>query len=129
MEKINPTVMKETKYILKWSIVLSVLLQAVFLVVQKWDYTVLLGSILSIIAGTGNFFLMGLTVQKAVKKSESEAKGFIKISQTYRMLLLIIFVVMGVIVPCFNMWAVVIGLLFPRIAIFIRPFTDKSYNK
>jgi len=125
MNKINPVVLTETRYILKWSLVMSVLMQAVFLVMQKWDYTVLLGNLLSIIAGTGNFFLMGITVQKAVKKPEDQARSFIRVSQTYRMFILIAFVAVGVVAPIFNMWAVVIGLLFPRIAILIRPVVNR----
>ena len=129
MNKIDPVVLKETKYILKWNILFSVILQAVFLVVQKWDYTVLLGSIFSLITATGNFLFMGLTIQKAVGMPEERARSFIKVSQTYRMLGLIVFAVVGVAAPCFDMWAVVAGLFFPRIAILIRPFLDKNQSK
>ena len=44
----------------------SVVLQLVFFFLGKWDMTVFLGNLLGIVAGVLNFFLMGLTVQKAV---------------------------------------------------------------
>ena len=64
--KVDKTVAKETEYIAFFSVVLSVLMQAVFLIIGKWNYTVLLGNIWGIIIAVGNFFVMGLFVQKAV---------------------------------------------------------------
>ena len=66
MKKIDETVLKETKYIAAWIFIFSVLMQAVFLVICEWNYTVLLGNILSAVFSVLNFFLMGLTVQKAL---------------------------------------------------------------
>ena len=68
MKQIDPTVRRETKYILLWVLVLSALLQAVFLVLGQWDIKVLLGNALSGAAVVLNFFFMGLTVQKALEK-------------------------------------------------------------
>ena len=75
MKKIDPTVVKETVYITAFTIIFSMLMQAVFLIVQKWDYTVLLGNLLGIIAVVLNFLLMGITVQNAVLKEEKDADG------------------------------------------------------
>ena len=41
MKKIDATVKKETLYIFAFSFVLSVLMQSVYLILNKWDYTVL----------------------------------------------------------------------------------------
>lgn len=125
MKKIDPTVLKETKYIACWVLLLSAITQAVFLVIGQWDYTVLLGNLLSGGIGILNFFLLGLTVQKAVTKEEKEAKVAMKVSQLYRMLLLLIVVIIGVVLPCFSIWTVIIPLFFPRIAIAARPLFDK----
>ena len=83
MKKIDAVVIKETKYIGLWTLVLSLLMQAVFLVIGRWDYTVLLGNLLSGAAAILNFLLMGITVQRALGKEEAEAKTFIKMSQLY----------------------------------------------
>ena len=126
MAKIDPTVIKETKYIGFWVLLLSAVMEAVFLVLGKWDYTVLLGNILTGAAGVLNFFLMGITVQKAVAKEEKAAKTAMKVSQLYRMLFMLVVLIIGVVAPCFDMWAVIIPLFFPRIAIAIRPILDKK---
>ena len=128
MEKIDKTVIKETKYILFWVIALSILTQSVFLIIGKWNYTVLLGNILSASAAVLNFFLMGITVQKALGKEEKAAKNTMKVSQIYRFLFLVIVVVIGTVLPCFDMWSVIIPIFFPRIAIIFRPFFENKMS-
>jgi len=77
MKKIDATVLKETGFIAAFTLILSLLMQSVFLIIGKWDYTVLLGNLLGYLAAVGNFFLLGLTVQSAVEKEEKEAKSLI----------------------------------------------------
>lgn len=127
--KIDATVAKETKYIAFWIFVFSLMMQAVFLIIGKWNYTVLLGNILSGTASVLNFLLMGITIQKSLEKEEKEAKTAIKMSQLYRTLLMLIVAIVGAVVPCFNLWAVIIPLLFPRLAIAIRPLIDKRKKR
>lgn len=132
MKKIDKTVLSETAYIAVWVIILSALMQAVFLIsdmfIEKfqWDYTFLLGNLLSALAAVGNFFLMGLTVQKAVLKEEKDARSAMKVSQLYRTLLLLVVCIIGVVLPVFSTWTVLIPLFFPRIAIMFRPLFDKK---
>ena len=126
MKKLDETVIRATKYIALWVLLLSVLTQAVFLVIGKWDYTVLLGNLLSGAAVIFNFLLMGLTVQRAVQKEEKDAKNFMKVSQIYRFLFLLVVLIIGVVLPCFSIWTVIIPLFFQRIAIAFRPLFDKQ---
>lgn len=128
MKKIDAAVLKETKYIALWVIVLSALMQAIFLIIGKWDYTVLLGNTLSGIAVVLNFFFMGIGIQKALEKDEKEAKSAMKLSQSYRFLFLILVLVVGAAAPCFNIWAVVIPMLFPRIAIAFHSILNKKQS-
>ena len=97
-------------------------MQAVFLVIGYWHYSVLLGNLWGVVAAVSNFFLMGLTVQKAVTKNEEDAKALVKTSQTLRNMFMVIMAVVGIAVPFFNTWAVIIPLFFPRISILIRGF-------
>lgn len=120
MKKIDPTVLKETLYVSLFTVVLSVLMQSVFLILGKWDYTVLLGNILGAVASAGNFFIMGLTVQNALGKEEKDAKNTMKLSQTLRMFILFAVAAAGCLVPVFNTISVVIPFLFPRIAVALR---------
>ena len=126
MKKIDATVLRETLYISSWVLILSVLTQAIFLIIGQWDYKVLLGNLLSGSVAILNFFLMGLTVQSAVTKEEKEARSAIKLSQLYRFLFVVIVVIIGIVAPCFNNWTVIIPIFFPRVALLFRPLFDKK---
>lgn len=126
MKKIDPTILKETCYIATVVFLLSLILQSVFLIIGKWDYTVLLGNLLGFLAAVGNFFLMGLSVQSALGKEEKDAKSMMKVSQSLRLLLLFVVGVIGYVVPVFNILAVIIPFLFPRIAVALRPLFIKK---
>ena len=121
MKKVDKTVLKETKYIASFVLIFSVLTQAIFLVIGKWDYTVLLGNILSGVAAILNFFLMGITVQAAVDKEDKQAKSTMKLSQSLRTLMLFAVAAVGVLLPCFHIATSLIPLFFPRIAIAFKP--------
>ena len=118
--KIDNTVQKETLYIACFGAILSMLMQAVFLIIGQWHYSVLLGNLWGYTAAVSNFLLLGLTVQKAVTKEPEEAKKLIKISHTLRNMLILIVAVIGIVVPFFNTWASIIPLFFPRISILFR---------
>ena len=126
LKKIDATVIKETGFVAVMTLILSVLLQAVFLVIGKWDYTVLLGNVLGALAGIANFFLMGLTVQASLGLDVKDAKSRMKLSQTLRTLLMFAVAVVGYLVPVFNLITVVIPFLFPRIAVTVRAIMIKK---
>lgn len=128
MKKIDKTVLKETAYIAVFSLIFSVLMQAVYFLIHQWNYAVILGNLMGYIAAVGNFFLMGLTIQGALGKEEKEAKNAIKLSQSLRMLMLCIFAGLGVLLDCFNTISVIVPFIFPRIAIALRPIYDKKHG-
>ena len=121
MIKVEPAVKKETYYIAYFNIILSMLMQVVFILLKKWDYTVILGNLLSWAVSTANFFLMGLTVQKAVTLEKDDAKKLIKKSQKLRNLGIFVFAAVGVALSVFNTVAVIVPLFFTRIAVAFRP--------
>lgn len=124
--KIDKIVIKETRYITCFVVILSVLMQAIFLIIGEWDYKVLLGNIWGASVAVGNFFAMGLYVQKAVSQEEQEAKKTIKTSYSLRMTALLLFTVIGVVIPVFSWITVTIPLIFPSVAVFLRPLIDKN---
>lgn len=124
--KIDKTIIKETKYIACFVIIFSLLMQAVFLVISKWDYTVLLGNAWGALVAVSNFFVMGLFVQKAVSQEPEDAKKTVRASQSLRFAAIVLLTVIGILIPVFNKIAVVIPLIFPRIAIMFRPFIGKN---
>ena len=126
MKKIDPVVRKETAFMAAWTLIFSAILQAVFLVIGKWNYTVLLGNLLSAATVILNFLGMGITVQNAVEKEEKEAKQAMKASGMIRTLFLFVVAAIGVLLPVFSNWTVLIPLFFPRIIVTIRPLWDKK---
>ena len=124
--KVDKTVKKETLYIAAWCAVFSVFMQAVFLIIGKWHIFVVFGNLLGAFTAVLNFFLMGLSVQKAITKEPDDAKKLIKLSHSLRNLFVIVMAVIGLTLPCFNSWAVIIPLFFPRVSILIRGFFIKQ---
>ena len=70
--------------------------------------------------------MMGLFVQKAVPQDEKDACQTVKASQSLRMAGIFVLTVIGILVPFLNSIAVVIPLVFPRIAIMLRPLMNKN---
>lgn len=124
--KVDPVVLKETRFIAAVVLILSALMQAVFLVIGQWDYTVLLGNLWGVLLAVGNFFLMGLTVAKAVTLEPDEAKKKMQFSQQMRLLMLLVGCVIGAALPWFHTIAVLVTQFFPRIGVTIRGLTLKD---
>ena len=124
--KIDATVKKETIYIAAAVGILSAFMEAVFLIPGKWNYTVLLGNLWGAAAGILNFFLMGLTVQKAVLQEEKDAKQTMKTSQTLRNFMLALVLMLGILVPVFPTVAATLPLFFPRLAVAVRPYIGRK---
>ena len=121
MKRVDKVVLQETLFVGAWTLILSLVMQAIFLIIS-WDYTVLFGNLLGALAGIFNFFLLGLTIQRATKSGDVKyAKNLMKLSQAGRMILLLVVGVLGAVLSCFNIWAVLISLFFPRIAFLVRP--------
>lgn len=129
MKKIDAVVLRETLYITLWVVIFSVIMEAVFLALSKWDISVLLGNLLGGTAAVLNFFLMGLTVQSAVSKEEKDAKNLVKLSQTLRHFMLIGACAVGFIFSCFNVVAMLVPLLFPGIAVKLRMIRLRDTGK
>ena len=122
MIKVNDAVKRETKYIAYFCACLSLIMQAIFILLKKWDYTVVLGNLYSLIIAVLNFYFMGLSVQKAVSMESEEAKKIMRSSQGLRNIFMFITLAVGVVVPLFNTIAVIVPVFFPRIAVSFRPF-------
>ena len=127
MKSLDPTVKRETLYVAAVVLILSVLMQAVFLMLGQWNLTVLWGNLLSASASILNFLLLGITVQNAVEKEEKEARTMVKASQSLRLLFMLVVAVIGAALPSvFNLWAVLIPLLFPRVAVMLHPLINRK---
>lgn len=121
INKLDKVVYKETCFVALWMLIFSGIMEAVFLIIGKWDYTVLLGNILSGSVGVINFLLLGATVQKALGTGDpKKAASMMKMSQLVRLLAMAGVAVLGATLWFFNLWATLIPLLFPRLSMIIR---------
>ncbi len=128
--KIDKTVIKETVYIAVFVLAFSIIMQAIYLCLGYWDYTILLGNLWGAILAVVNHFVMGLFIQKAISKADpDEAKKVIKNSMSMRFAALLLLMIIGMVIPIFNPIAVAIPLIFPSLAIYLRPLVDKINSK
>ena len=114
--KLSPAILKETKHIAIGVLIGDVLMLAVFALLKRLDYTVILGALLGSAAAVLNFFVMGVRAQRAMADPD-RARIIIQRSYTTRMLLMVAVMAVGVAAPCFHVVAVVIPFLLPGITI------------
>lgn len=117
--KIDKTVKKETLFILCGSVILSVIEQSVFLMLGKWDVTVLSANLMMDVVTVLDFFFLGLTLQKAVTKSTAaEVKKLMMISRALRYLMIGAAFVTGILLKeAFCLWALIPPVFFNRITL------------
>lgn len=126
MGKIDETVRKETIYVATWEGILTLAMLAVFLILKAFNVSVLFSALLGAATAVLNFLLMGLTIQGAMGLDEKDAKTRLRGSQNLRLLMQAVVAVLGAALPCLDLWAVLIPLFFPRIAIMLRPLFIKN---
>jgi len=125
--KLDPAVRKETAYIAVWTAGLSLVLEAVFLLLGRWDFSVLGGNAVGALAAIGNFFLLGLTVSRAVAQGKAEeASRRVRASASVRLLGMGLLCAGAIGLLKTNPYATLIPLLFPRIGILFRPLIDRK---
>ncbi len=124
--KIQKAIWKETKHIALGVIGLSLVMEALFFIIGKWDSTVLFGNLWGGGYAILNFFILGLTVQKVANDAdEKRGKNLMQFSYSSRMFLTVVVVFLGITLPVFNWIVVLLCQFFPRITIAIMGFTGK----
>ena len=122
----DPAVKKETGYIAVWVILLSFIMEAVFLLLRKWDLSVLFGNLGGGAVAIGNFFLMALIATRAMNRAvesgkPEEAAARVKATAASRLLGCALLCVILIAVFKTNVYATLIPMLFPRIGIMFWP--------
>ena len=131
MANLDPAVKKETGYIACWTGALSLVMEAVFLLLRKWDLSVLFGNIGGAAVAIGNFFLMALIATRAMNRAvengkPEEAAARVKATTMVRLLGSVLLCVVFIAVFKTNVYATLIPMLFPRIGIAFRPMIDRK---
>lgn len=129
MAKLDPVVKTETIHVAIWVLAVGALTQAVCLICGWWDWPVLLGSLLGAVTAVGNFLLLCRMVQKAVGQEKKQAANTIKLSQSLRLIMQGLMLVLTAVLPTvFNIWAAAILLLIPTIVIRVRELRRAKAN-
>ncbi len=127
-KRLDPMVKRETLRVAIGSIILSCVMELVFVLIGKWDYTVLLGNLLGLAAAVLNFFLMAVTVTNCMSMEKDKAALKIRASQAGRLFMMAAFAACAALLPCFNIWAALIPLLFPSIVVAVLRLIDAKKN-
>jgi hypothetical protein len=94
---------------------------APFSLAVPFDHRVILGGIGGFLVAVGNFFWMAMTVQKvASTEDESKARQTMGVSYRYRTLLQLLWVILAIVVPVFNLVAGIVPLFIPSLFIKLR---------
>ena len=121
LENVQPAVKKETKSVVMITGAGLILMWILFAILHftmpdkvPFDYTVILGGIGGGVIAVLNFFLMGLAVQKAASATdEGTARMKLKASYSQRFMMMILWVIVAIVAPCFQFVAGIAPLLFP----------------
>ena len=126
---LDPVIKKEVTYVAEWVLAACMLTQGVCIVAGWWSLPVMLGNLLGGVTAVGNFLLMCRMVQKAVEQDKKQAVNTVKLSQSLRLLMQGLVLVLAAVLPAvFNIWTAAIPLLIPTIAIRIREWRRAKAN-
>ena len=126
--KISPAIKKETGHIALGVLIGDVVMLAVFLLLKRMDYTVILGAMLGSAAAILNFLFMGLSCQKAMDDPD-RAQLIVKRSYSRRMLGMVVVMIVGFSAPYFHVVAVVLPFLMPSITIKVMQLLGMYHPK
>ena len=126
----DPVVKKETAYIAAGTAAISTLVQIVWAVFFEYDISVFLGALWGGVFAVWNFFMLGVTVNKAAHDGDQTlARRRIHTSYSLRLALTALMVVIAVILPRINWIMAVMSLFFPRLTILVEPLFRKELRK
>lgn len=125
-EKPQQSIVKETKRIGVGTLIMLVVMLAVYAVLGKFTVGVLLGGLLGSAYAIFNFFMLGMTLQKAASMSDQQmAHMKVRSSYSTRMIGMLILAVVAFALPFVEGIPCLIALLFPRATIFVLQVTGQ----
>lgn len=125
-EKPQQSIVKETKRIAVGTVIMLVVMLAVYAVLGKFTVGVLLGGLLGSAYAIFNFFMLGMTLQKAASMTDQQmAHMKVRSSYSTRMIGMLILAVVAFALPVVEGIPCLIALLFPRATIFALQVTGQ----
>ena len=125
-EKPQQNIVKETKRIAVGTVIMLVVMLAVYAVLGKFTVGVLIGGLLGSAYAIFNFFMLGMTLQKAASMTDQQmAHMKVRSSYSTRMIGMLILAVVAFALPFVEGIPCLIALLFPRATIFVLQVTGQ----
>ena len=125
-EKPQQSIVKETKRIGVGTVIMLVVMLAVYAVLGKFTVGVLLGGLLGSAYAIFNFFMLGMTLQKAASMTDQQmAHMKVRSSYSTRMIGMLILAVVAFALPFVEGIPCLIALLFPRATLFVLQVTGQ----
>lgn len=119
----NTQIDKNFEKVTKVNVILTVIENIVFLVLGRWDYTVLIASLWGLGMTTMFFYMICVSVPRALELGDPDmAVNAIKASQLKRSALLGVGIVIAIKAPFMYWPAALIPLIFTRISIQLLQF-------
>ena len=119
---------KDIFQVILGSAVLCVVMNIVFFAIGKFDYTVVLGTLLGLFCAGLNFIFLAFSLTKSLEKG-AKASGYMGVCYLIRLAFIGAVVVFAIKSPYTNYVAAVIPLVFPRIVITFLQGIMKYKNK
>ena len=129
--KLQPESKKELKRILCGTAICTAVMWVVFAALGlvgwvRFDLKLVLSSLVGDAVAVGNFAGICLMVQKVIdEQDEKRRKAQLQASYNIRMLIQAVWVIVAIGAPCFQPFAGVLPLFFPRITIYYLQITGK----
>ena len=126
-------VFSQTLMVLAGEILLSAIMVGIFALAGHFDRSVLLGAVVGALLATANFFLMALGADFAADKAEKQnvkgGQALIQLSYIGRLIGLFLVLVLCALTKIFNLFALVIPLVFTRPILTVSEFLKKKGEK
>lgn len=122
-------VLQEMRSLLPYYIAVNAVFFAVIIVLffaLKFDYTLITGGIYGNIVCVLNFYLLGVTAEIALRKTAKAAQTYMNVMYCVRYLGMFALMTAAALLPCFDLIAAIIPLLFPKFVITLRAIREKS---
>lgn len=114
---------QELRSMLPWLLAINAVYFALLIVlffVNGLDCTLLLGGVWGNIAGVGNFWLMGVTAENALRRGSKSAQKYMNTLYCVRYLGLFLVMTAAGLLPFIDLITAAVPLFFPRIVITVK---------
>ena len=123
---------QELRAMLPWLLAINVayfaVLTALFFA-SGLDYSLLLGGVWGNIAGVGNFWLMGVTAENALRRGSKSAQRYMNTLYCVRYLGLFLVMTAAGLLPFIDLITAAVPLFFPRIIITVKALWETRTSR